>query len=42
MPPSITRRDFLQAASLLAAPGALAHAAEAPDVRAAPAAFAYA
>src|SRR3984957_6184084 len=42
MPPPITRRDFLQAASLLAAPAALAHAGEAPDVRAAPAAFAYA
>src|ERR1700675_763102 len=41
MHPRITRRDFLKAASALAAPGACAYAAVAPDV-AAPAAFAYA
>jgi 6-phosphogluconolactonase (cycloisomerase 2 family) len=39
--PTITRRDFLKAASLLAAPGASLHAAGAPDVGAAPS-FAYA
>src|SRR5580693_1550690 len=38
----ITRRDFLKAASVLAAPGACAYAADAPQVRAAPDAFAYA
>src|ERR1700736_2798529 len=41
MHPRITRRDFLKAASALAAPGACAYAAAAPDV-AAPGAFAYA
>src|ERR1700682_4114494 len=41
MHPTITRRDFLKAASLLAAPGASLHAAGAPDVGAAPS-FAYA
>src|SRR6202049_945744 len=42
MHPRTTRRDFLKAASLLAAPGAFAHAADAPGVQAAPGAFAYA
>ena len=42
MRPQITRRDFLKAASALAAPGACAYAADAPQVRAAPDAFAYA
>src|ERR1700676_4132132 len=41
MHPRITRRDFLKAASALAAPGACAYAAAAPDV-AAPGSFAYA
>jgi len=41
MHPGITRRDFLKAASLLAAPEACAYAAAAPNV-AAPGAFAYA
>jgi 6-phosphogluconolactonase len=42
MRPQITRRDFLKAASALAAPGACAYAADVPQVHAAPDAFAYA
>src|SRR6202051_4226504 len=37
-----TRRDFLKAASVLAAPGAYAYAADAPEAHGAPALFAYA
>ncbi len=40
--PRITRRDFLKAASLLAAPAAYPYAANAPAVGAAPQAYAYA
>jgi len=40
--PKVTRRDFLKAASLLAAPAAYPYAAKAPAVRAAPQAYAYA
>jgi len=40
--PRITRRDFLKAASLLAAPAAYPYAANAPAVQAPPPAYAYA